>query len=164
MGILAETPCRLIDPHPLEERPRTRPRLCPLRVTVAFEHFDELFADRAMRSEERHRVLEDEAHPFAANGVERAFVKGQEILTRRARDARDPRRRCRQAKRCQQRLALARARLTDKADALAGQDGQRDARHRNDGALARRELDREIAQFKYRCEGRGHHAIHRRGR
>ena len=102
-----------------------------------FDHLRDLLANRPVRRERRHRVLEDEARAPAPDPVKCGSIERKQVPSLEAGPAADLRGGRAQLKGREQGLALAGSRLADEPDALTRLHCKGHARDRGNRPAAR---------------------------
>ena len=150
--ILLETPLRRPDADGPQHRDAFAPRLGPAHPAMQPQHLFDLEADRERRVEARHRLLEDHADPVATHGTHRIAGKPEQVLAVEQHAARlDARGRRRdQAHDGHGGNAFAAAAFADKADRLAGADGEVDVVKNADESVLGAEPDGQPFDRKQR--------------
>src|SRR3546814_1950537 len=110
-----------------EHRPGIVERVLPFQPSVDLQHLGKLVADSHVRGEPGDRILKHQRDAVAAQPVERATGHADQFLTLEQRRSADDAIVRQQAEKAEHRLALARARFADDAEAAARLDLKADA-------------------------------------
>ena len=152
-----------------DERRAGRRRAAPprrrRRRVVRADRLGDLITDPEHRVERRHRVLEDHRHLAAADLAELVLGHREQVAALEDRfAAHDPAGRLRdQPEHREHGHALARARLADDAEHLAGEEVVADAGDGLHDAVLRLELDRQVVDREDRLRGHGAEATRNQG-
>jgi hypothetical protein len=147
--ILFQAARRLGDAHPVEPFQRALFGSRAVHLHVNAQHFLHLGANAHVRRERGQRVLENHRHVTAAHTVQLARRQAEDFLVAILDRALGLAVRGQQTHRREEGLALARARLADHRQALAGIDLQRHALDRIHSSIRRIEGHRQVGNLQY---------------
>ncbi len=150
MRTLPEAACGIRELHARQQRQRARARLAAVNGMMPPQHLHQLPADRQVRRERGHRVLEHHADRRAAQAIERRGGLAEQLLAGKAHAAGGETAGAEQPHDGEKHLGLARAGFAEHAEALAAAHAERDAGGRHHPPAARVKADAEPGEAQQR--------------